>query len=113
MDSDDGAIKNRGSRCWCRKQDFLPEESFQSWSNYGRALRQSPMRFVDRVMTRSMDTTELVEVKGRSEHEMKKTLNWWDLMWFGIGSVIGAGIFVLTGLEARDHAGPAVVLSMM
>ncbi|CAN1796530.1 Cationic amino acid transporter 1 [Linum perenne] len=111
MDSDDGAIKNRGSRCWCRKKDFLPEESFQSWSNYGRALRQSPMRFVDRVMTRSMDTTELVEVKGRSEHEMKKTLNWWDLMWFGIGSVIGAGIFVLTGLEARDHAGPAVVLS--
>lgn len=32
-------------------------------------------------------------------------------MWFGMGAVIGAGIFVLTGLEAREDAGPAVVLS--
>jgi hypothetical protein len=47
-----------------------------------------------------LDHTELVEVKARSQNEMKKTLNWWDLMWFGIG----AGIFVLTGLEARDFA---------
>ncbi|CAN0877106.1 Cationic amino acid transporter 1 [Linum grandiflorum] len=103
--------KSRDGGCFCRKKDFLPEESFQSWSNYGRALKETPSRFVDRVMARSMDDTELHEVKARSEHEMKKTLNWWDLMWFGIGAVIGAGIFVLTGLEARDHAGPAVVLS--
>ncbi|GAV75042.1 AA_permease_2 domain-containing protein/AA_permease_C domain-containing protein [Cephalotus follicularis] len=32
-------------------------------------------------------------------------------IWFGFGSVIGAGIFVLTGQEARYHAGPAIVLS--
>lgn len=32
-------------------------------------------------------------------------------MWFGIGAVIGAGIFVITGLEAKEVAGPAVVLS--
>ncbi|KAL9142329.1 hypothetical protein ABFS82_14G162500 [Erythranthe guttata] len=37
--------------------------------------------------------------------------NWWDLTWFGFGSVIGAVIFVLTGQEAHDHAGPAIVLS--
>lgn len=42
---------------------------------------------------------------------MKKTLNWWDLIWFGMGAVIGAGIFVLTGQEAKRDAGPAVVLS--
>lgn len=42
---------------------------------------------------------------------MKKTLTWWDLSWFGIGAVIGAGIFVLTGTEAKNDAGPAVVLS--
>lgn len=52
-----------------------------------------------------------MEVKARSGNEMKKTLTWWDLMWFGMGAVIGAGIFVLTGQEARLHAGPAVVLS--
>lgn len=42
---------------------------------------------------------------------MKRCLNWWDLMWFGFGAVIGAGIFVLTGEEARNNAGPAIVLS--
>jgi APA family basic amino acid/polyamine antiporter len=51
-----------------------------------------------------LDHTELVKVKARSQNEMKKTLNWWDLMWFGIGAVIGVGIFVLTGLKARGFA---------
>lgn len=34
-----------------------------------------------------------------------------DLIGFGIGIIIGTGIFTLTGIEAKDHAGPAVVLS--
>ncbi|KAG2688816.1 hypothetical protein I3760_09G112200 [Carya illinoinensis] len=107
----DKGLRKRG--CSCTKGDFLPEKSFQSWGNYGRALMETPLRLRDRVLTRSMDQTELVEVKARSQHEMKKTLTWWDLMWFGIGAVIGAGVFVLTGLEARENAGPAVVLSFV
>ncbi|KAL1833971.1 hypothetical protein DCAR_0104105 [Daucus carota subsp. sativus] len=107
--SEDGTgLRRRG--CSCSKEDFLPEESFRSWGNYVSALKQTPSRFMDRVLTRSADQAEL-EVKSRSHNEMKKTLNWWDLMWFGMGAVIGAGIFVLTGLEAKEHAGPAVVLS--
>ncbi|KAM1153911.1 hypothetical protein ACFX2I_036284 [Malus domestica] len=106
---DDEGIRRRG--CTYRKDDFLPEESFQSWGNYVNALKKTPFRFVDRVLSRSADSTELVEVKARSHHEMKKKLNWWDLIWFGIGVVIGAGIFALTGLEARRHAGAAIVLS--
>ena len=62
-------------------------------------------------MSRSLDQTKLVEVKAESQHEKKKTLTWWDLIWFGMGAVIGSGIFVLTGLETQSHAGPAVVLS--
>ncbi|PIA45652.1 hypothetical protein AQUCO_01600106v1 [Aquilegia coerulea] len=107
--TNEGVVKRRG--CSCSKEDFLPEESFQSWGNYGKAWREIGHRLKDRIITRSLDHTELHEVKARSQHEMKKTLNWWDLIWFGIGAVIGAGIFVLTGLEARDEAGPAVVLS--
>ncbi|CAM8927138.1 unnamed protein product [Rhodiola kirilowii] len=107
-DSSEG-IRKRG--CSCTKDDFLPEKSFKSFSNYAKALKETPWRLMDRVVTRSLDSTELTEMKARSQHEMKKTLTWWDLMWFGIGAVIGAGIFVLTGLEARDHAGPAVVMS--
>ncbi|KAL7211304.1 hypothetical protein ACSBR2_014224 [Camellia fascicularis] len=101
-------IKRRG--CTFSTGDFLPEESFQSWANYGKALKQTPARLMDRVLTRSLDSAEL-EVKARSNNEMKRTLTWWDLMWFGMGAVIGAGIFVLTGLEAQSVAGPAVVLS--
>lgn len=93
------------------KQDFLPEESFQSWNNYVSALSQTWLRFKDRVQTRSDDATETHELKKQSENEMKKCLNWWDLIWFGFGAVIGAGIFVLTGQEAHNHAGAAIVLS--
>ncbi|KAJ7969069.1 Cationic amino acid transporter like [Quillaja saponaria] len=107
--SSDVGLRRRG--CSFGKDDFLPEESFKSWGNYAKALRETPFRLKDRILTRSLDSTELVEMKARSQNQMKKTLNWWDIIWFGIGAVIGAGIFVLTGLEARDHAGPAVVLS--
>ncbi|KAL8155756.1 hypothetical protein AgCh_000967 [Apium graveolens] len=101
-------LRRRG--CSCSKEDFLPEESFKSWGNYVSALKATPSRFVDRVFTRSADQAEL-ETKARSHNKMKKTLSWWDLMWFGIRAVIGAEIFVLTGLEARYHADPSVVLS--
>jgi len=94
-----------------RRNDFFPEESFKSWGNYARAIMETPWRLKDRVLSRSQDHTELVEMKARSNHEMKKTLTWWDLMWFGIGAVIGSGIFVLTGLVARTEVGPAVVIS--
>lgn len=108
--NDEGASKVKKRVCSCSKDDFLPEESFKSWKNYARALKETPARLLDRATTRSLDSSEL-EAKARSQHEMKKTLTWWDLIWFGMGAVIGAGIFVLTGLEAREHAGPAVVLS--
>ena len=101
--------KRRG--CTFEKNDFLPEESFKSWGNYTRALKDTPRRLKDRVVTRSDEHVETVEMKARSSGDMKKTLNWWDLMWLGVGAVIGAGIFVLTGVEAREVAGPAVVLS--
>ncbi|KAF8408797.1 hypothetical protein HHK36_004866 [Tetracentron sinense] len=106
---EEGLVKRRG--CSISKDDFLPEESFKSWGNYKKALSQTGTRLKDRILTRSLDQTELVEIKAQSHHEMKKTLTWWDLMWFGIGAVIGAGIFVLTGVEVRDVSGPAVVIS--
>ncbi|KAK3034847.1 hypothetical protein RJ639_032302, partial [Escallonia herrerae] len=93
------------------KQDFYPEESFQTWDSYRSALSQISFRFKDRLLSRSDDANEIGELRKRSENDMKRCLNWWDLTWFGFGSVIGAGIFVLTGQEAHDHAGPAIVLS--
>jgi APA family basic amino acid/polyamine antiporter len=93
------------------KDDFLPEPSFASWGAYRRALAATPSRLRDRLAGRSTDAAELGAMRRRSENEMRRCLTWWDLTWFGFGSVIGAGIFVLTGQEAHDHAGPAIVLS--
>ncbi len=45
------------------------------------------------------------------EFKLKKSLTALDLTVFGIGVVIGAGIFTLTGAVAADYAGPGVVFS--
>jgi APA family basic amino acid/polyamine antiporter len=46
-------------------------------------------------------------------HELKRALGVPALIAFGIGGIIGTGIFVLTGLAAAQHAGPAIVLSFI
>ncbi|XVE67514.1 hypothetical protein DITRI_Ditri08aG0167000 [Diplodiscus trichospermus] len=107
----ENGLKKRG--CGCTKQDFLPEQSFQSWTSYINALSNTKSRLKDRLLTRSIDHVELNEMRTRSQHEMKKTLNWWDMIWFGMGAVMGAGIFVLTGEAARNYSGPAVVVSYL
>jgi APA family basic amino acid/polyamine antiporter len=46
-------------------------------------------------------------------HSFKRTLGPLSLVALGIGAIIGAGIFSLTGIAAADNAGPAVVLSFL
>jgi len=50
-----------------------------------------------------------------TEHHtrLQKRLSAWDLMGFGIGIVIGTGIFTLTGAQAKNNAGPAIVISFL
>jgi APA family basic amino acid/polyamine antiporter len=47
------------------------------------------------------------------EHQLRKDLSGLDLMVFGVGVVIGTGIFVLTGEAAKESAGPAVAISFV
>jgi APA family basic amino acid/polyamine antiporter len=49
--------------------------------------------------------------EGAGGGRLRRRLGPLDLMGFGIGIVIGTGIFTLTGIEARDHAGPAVIVA--
>jgi APA family basic amino acid/polyamine antiporter len=44
---------------------------------------------------------------------LKRVLTAFDLTFLGIGAIIGAGIFVLTGISAATQAGPAIVLSFV
>jgi APA family basic amino acid/polyamine antiporter len=46
-------------------------------------------------------------------HTLKRSLGALNLTLLGIGAIIGAGIFVLTGVAAAKYAGPAIVLSFV
>ena len=46
-------------------------------------------------------------------HKLKRVLGPWGLISLGIGVIIGAGIFVLSGQAAANYAGPAIVLSFV
>jgi APA family basic amino acid/polyamine antiporter len=60
-----------------------------------------------------VDAGEPVEGSLQGEVTLKRVLTARHLVLLGIGAVIGAGIFVLTGHAAANHAGPAVVLSFV
>ena len=47
------------------------------------------------------------------QHKLKRVLGPWGLISLGIGVIIGAGIFVLSGQAAANYAGPAIVLSFI
>lgn len=51
--------------------------------------------------------------ESEGEHALKRTLGPVQLIALGIGAIIGAGLFSLTGVAAANHAGPAVVLSFV
>ncbi|HEX4310362.1 MAG TPA: amino acid permease [Acidobacteriaceae bacterium] len=53
------------------------------------------------------------EAGEEGEHTLRRSLGPVNLITLGIGAIIGAGIFVLTGQAAAIHAGPAVALSFI
>jgi basic amino acid/polyamine antiporter, APA family len=54
------------------------------------------------------------EAAGESEaHTLRRALGALNLTTLGIGAIIGAGIFVLTGTAAAQYAGPAIVISFI
>jgi len=66
-----------------------------------RLLRIKPMSLLSK------------EAGEQGEHTLKRSLGPLNLVTLGIGAIIGAGIFVLTGQAAAKHAGPAVALSFV
>ena len=66
-----------------------------------RLLRIKPMSLLSK------------EAGEQGEHTLRRSLGALNLITLGIGAIIGAGIFVLTGQAAALHAGPAVALSFV
>ncbi len=63
--------------------------------------------------TQPVATAMQAEAAMPGEHTLKRVLSAHHLVLLGIGAVIGAGIFVMTGNAAANYAGPAVILSFV
>src|SRR5689334_17500902 len=55
----------------------------------------------------------LQEAQETGEHSLRRALGPINLLTLGIGAIIGAGIFVITGQAAAQFAGPAIILSFI
>nr|WP_263323231.1 amino acid permease [Neobacillus sp. Marseille-Q6967] len=62
---------------------------------------------------RKKSIQDLMTEVGQKNVTLKKELGAFDLTMLGIGAIIGTGIFVLTGVAAAEHAGPALILSFI
>ena len=62
---------------------------------------------------RKKSVDQIINSSEGGEHKLKRTLGPWSLVSLGIGAIIGAGLFSLTGIAAAENAGPAVVLSFV
>ena len=61
----------------------------------------------------AVKSVELLKAEMASENRLRRVLGPVTLTALGVGAIIGAGIFVLTGLAANVYAGPGLVLSFV
>ncbi len=57
--------------------------------------------------------TLMKEASDSGEHSLRRALGPINLVTLGIGAIIGAGIFVITGQAAAQFAGPAIIISFV
>src|SRR6186713_4268 len=64
-------------------------------------------------MRRVKSVEDSIRDTDEPEHRLRRHLSGLDLTVFGVGVIIGTGIFVLTGVVAKATAGPAVAISFV
>src|SRR5699024_7745306 len=104
--------------CGCCARCWWPPSSSTHCSDRPRANTGSPM--LQNLLARKpiepaghVDAGEPFEGSLEGEATLKRTLTVRHLVLMGMGAVIGAGIFVVTGQAAAEHAGPAIMLSFV
>ncbi|GBG70285.1 hypothetical protein CBR_g6412 [Chara braunii] len=87
-------------------------ESSSSLDALVTLVGSTPRRLKERSFLRK-SATDLSESVGPSSGRMKRELNAFDTLMFGIGCIVGTGVFVVTGVAAKDNAGPAVIIAYL
>lgn len=59
------------------------------------------------------DLYDLLDANDPDSRKLLRTLNATQLVMLGIGAIVGAGLFSITGVAAAEHAGPAIILSFL
>ncbi len=65
------------------------------------------------VLFRRKEISKIIVESESGEHTLKKTLSATSLVALGIGAIIGAGLFSITGVAAAENAGPAITISFI
>lgn len=73
----------------------------------------TPPRGSGNGMFRTKSVEQSIRDTEEPEHGLRKSLSALDLTVFGVGVIIGTGIFVLTGQVAKETAGPATALAFV
>ncbi|XP_028550468.1 cationic amino acid transporter 6, chloroplastic-like [Dendrobium catenatum] len=89
-----------------------PHHHHSPFSSILHSLSQTPYRLRRRLLATWTPDQELNQVRERSGADMKKKLEWYDLVALGVGGMLGAGVFVTTGRAAK-FSGPAVCISYL
>ncbi len=103
-----------------------PQAAIQQGSNFlvvGRPIIQAPspraaaLKILEEMKQMNLfvkkPISQLIESAEGGEYQLKRSLGALNLVSLGIGAIIGAGLFSLTGIAAAENAGPAVVLSFV
>ncbi|GIL37963.1 APC family permease [Roseiterribacter gracilis] len=64
-------------------------------------------------MLKAKSLERIMAANEAGTHKLKRVLGPWNLIGLGVGAVIGAGLFSVTGIAAAENAGPAIVLSFL
>ncbi len=62
---------------------------------------------------RTKSLQQMMQDASDSEHGLKRALSATNLIFIGIGCIVGTGIFVITGTAAAQYAGPALSISFV
>jgi basic amino acid/polyamine antiporter, APA family len=74
---------------------------------------QLPWKFISLPALLRTKPVEQLQSETSQQGQFRRVLGLWQLTAIGLGGIIGAGIFVLTGVVAATQAGPAVSLSFV